>query len=90
MRNNDELEQVRLPVIPTATNFSQIEEKVDRLSAIVNALPNAAEWEKTNKKVASSVVSVRYIVPEAFDTEPARSAHATGFVIDVVADAGIG
>jgi hypothetical protein len=95
MRNNDmtttdedELEQVRLPVIPTATSFSQMEEKLNRLSDIVNALPNAAEWKKTVKKVARSVVSIHFCVPEALDTATAHCGQATGFV--VVADAGIG
>ena len=70
--------------------FSKMEEELNRLSAIVTALPNAAEWEKTVNTVARSVVSIYPSFPVPFDTKKAYCSEAIGFAVDVVVDAGIG
>jgi S1-C subfamily serine protease len=41
-----------------------------------------ARWEETVQRVVPAVVSIRLARPRSFDTQPAASAVATGFVVD--------
>ena len=43
---------------------------------------DTAEWQATVEKVISSVVSIRFCQTCAFDTDPALTSEATGFVVD--------
>lgn len=40
------------------------------------------EWQATINRVVRSVVSIRFCQPCAFDTDPAHTSEATGFVVD--------
>ncbi|KAH7303122.1 putative nuclear serine protease HtrA2/Nma111 [Stachybotrys elegans] len=40
------------------------------------------KWEDTIKRVASSVVAIRFSHPRSFDAETAMTGEATGFVVD--------
>ncbi|EMD94875.1 hypothetical protein COCC4DRAFT_176377 [Bipolaris maydis ATCC 48331] len=44
--------------------------------------PDTAEWQKTIENVVKSVVSIHFCQTCSFDTDPAVSSEATGFVVD--------
>ncbi|KAL1868752.1 hypothetical protein VTK73DRAFT_3559 [Phialemonium thermophilum] len=44
--------------------------------------PDTAEWQATIEKVVRNVVSIRFCLTASFDTEPALTSEATGFVVD--------
>lgn len=46
------------------------------------ATADSAEWQATIEKVVSKVVSIHFCQTSAFDTDPAMSSEATGFVVD--------
>jgi S1-C subfamily serine protease len=46
------------------------------------ATQGTVEWQKTIQSVIKSVVSIRFCQPYPFDTGPAISSEATGFVVD--------
>ena len=41
-----------------------------------------AEWQETIQRVVRNVVSIRFCAPCSFDTDPALTSEATGFVVD--------
>lgn len=43
---------------------------------------DSAEWQATIETVVSKVVSIHFCQTSAFDTDPALSSEATGFVVD--------
>ena len=43
---------------------------------------DSAEWQATIETVVRNVVSIRFCQTCAFDTDPATSSEATGFVVD--------
>ena len=43
---------------------------------------NIMEWQKTLNHVVKNVVSIHFCQPCSFDTDPAMSSEATGFVVD--------
>lgn len=43
---------------------------------------DTAEWQKTIESVVKSVVSIHFCQTCSFDTDPAVSSEATGFVVD--------
>ena len=43
---------------------------------------DTAEWQKTIESVVKSVVSIHFCQTCSFDTDPAISSEATGFVVD--------
>ena len=53
-----------------------------RSSKHVAATADTAEWQATIEKVVKSVVSIHFCQTCAFDTDPALSSEATGFVVD--------
>jgi pro-apoptotic serine protease NMA111 len=40
------------------------------------------EWQNTIKNVVRNVVSIRFCQTTSFDTDPALTSEATGFVVD--------
>lgn len=49
---------------------------------VAGALHDTAEWQKTIEGVVKSVVSIHFCQTCSFDTDPAVSSEATGFVVD--------
>lgn len=43
---------------------------------------DTAEWQATIEKVVKNVVSIRFSQTRSFDTDPALTSEATGFVVD--------
>ncbi|RDW91884.1 putative pro-apoptotic serine protease [Coleophoma crateriformis] len=54
----------------------------DSLPAFAGAPTDTAEWQATLEKVVSNVVSIRFCQTCSFDTDPALTSEATGFVVD--------
>jgi hypothetical protein len=44
--------------------------------------PDSAEWQATIESVVRNVVSIRFCQTCSFDTDPALTSEATGFVVD--------
>lgn len=59
-----------------------VEENGNRLPTVVGSSADSAEWQATLEKVVRNVVSIRFCQPCAFDTDPALTSEATGFVVD--------
>ncbi|KAK4229924.1 trypsin-like cysteine/serine peptidase domain-containing protein [Podospora fimiseda] len=54
-----------------------------KLAAILPAAgPDTAEWQETIQQVVKNVVSIRFCQTCSFDTDPALTSEATGFVVD--------
>jgi hypothetical protein len=53
-----------------------------RLSALLPTGPDTAEWQATVQNVVRNVVSIRFCQTCSFDTDPALTSEATGFVVD--------
>lgn len=53
-----------------------------RLSAILPTGADTAEWQATIQSVVRNVVSIRFCQTCSFDTDPALTSEATGFVVD--------
>lgn len=49
---------------------------------LVTATADTAEWQATIEKVVKNVVSIHFCQTCSFDTDPAMSSEATGFVVD--------
>jgi len=49
---------------------------------VVPGLADTAEWQAAIEKVVRNVVSIRFCQTCAFDTDPALTSEATGFVVD--------
>ncbi|KAK5660499.1 hypothetical protein OQA88_13047 [Cercophora sp. LCS_1] len=52
-----------------------------RLQALLPG-PDTAEWQATIENVVRNVVSIRFCQTCSFDTDPALTSEATGFVVD--------
>ncbi|KAF1963628.1 Pro-apoptotic serine protease NMA111 [Byssothecium circinans] len=61
-----------------------IEMSLDDVSSapLAGALHDTVEWQKTIESVVKSVVSIHFCQTCSFDTDPAISSEATGFVVD--------
>lgn len=60
-----------------------LEPEDEEMIPIFPALPaDTAEWQATVEKVIRNVVSIRFCQTCAFDTDPALTSEATGFVVD--------
>lgn len=46
------------------------------------ATADSAEWQETIERVVRNVVSIHFCQTCSFDTDPAVSSEATGFVVD--------
>ncbi|KAK4125449.1 trypsin-like serine protease [Parathielavia appendiculata] len=53
-----------------------------RLTALLPTGPDTAEWQATIQNVVRNVVSIRFCQTCSFDTDPALTSEATGFVVD--------
>jgi hypothetical protein len=53
-----------------------------RLAAVLPTGPDTAEWQETIQNVVRNVVSIRFCQTCSFDTDPALTSEATGFVVD--------
>ena len=49
---------------------------------IIPGLADTAEWQAAIEKVVRNVVSIRFCQTCSFDTDPALTSEATGFVVD--------
>jgi S1-C subfamily serine protease len=55
----------------------------DMHSVLYAGTPSSmGEWQDTIKKVVSNVVAIRFCQTCSFDTDPALTSEATGFVVD--------
>lgn len=50
--------------------------------ALLPVGPDTAEWQATIENVVRNVVSIRFCQTASFDTDPALTSEATGFVVD--------
>jgi len=55
---------------------------VEARNVVPLATADSAEWQATIETVVSKVVSIHFCQTSAFDTDPAMSSEATGFVVD--------
>lgn len=53
-----------------------------RILALLPTGPDMAEWQATIENVVRNVVSIRFCQTASFDTDPALTSEATGFVVD--------
>ncbi len=60
--------------------FAEYDES--RLQALLPIGPDTVEWQATIESVVRNVVSIRFSQTCAFDTDPALTSEATGFVVD--------
>ncbi|RFU30551.1 hypothetical protein B7463_g5795, partial [Scytalidium lignicola] len=58
------------------------EEESTRLQTVIGAPGDTAEWQAAIEKVVRNVVSIRFCQTCSFDTDPALTSEATGFVVD--------
>ncbi|KAF2735417.1 trypsin-like serine protease [Polyplosphaeria fusca] len=67
-----------------STPAGGLESSLDDLPSahIAGALHDTVEWQKTIEKVVRNVVSIHFCQTCSFDTDPAVSSEATGFVVD--------
>ncbi|KAK4159782.1 trypsin-like cysteine/serine peptidase domain-containing protein [Cladorrhinum sp. PSN259] len=53
-----------------------------KIAALLPTGPDTAEWQETIQQVVKNVVSIRFCQTCSFDTDPALTSEATGFVVD--------
>jgi pro-apoptotic serine protease NMA111 len=58
------------------------EEDDGRLMTLAAATADTVEWQATIERVVRNVVSIHFCQTCSFDTDPACSSEATGFVVD--------
>ncbi|KAH3944055.1 pro-apoptotic serine protease [Parastagonospora nodorum] len=68
-----------LEVVDDAHSVYSLEEPI---APVAGAVHDTAEWQKTIEGVVKSVVSIHFCQTCSFDTDPAISSEATGFVVD--------
>jgi hypothetical protein len=68
---------------PIALNGMESEgEDEVQISGKLAAVAETKEWQATIERVVSSAVSIHFCQTCSFDTDPAMSSEATGFVVD--------
>lgn len=60
----------------------EVEIESSIIPAFAGSPTDTAEWQATLEKVVSNVVSIRFCQTCSFDTDPALTSEATGFVVD--------
>jgi S1-C subfamily serine protease len=65
-----------------ANGFSHDEDEAEAPPVLHAATTDSVEWQQTIETVVSKVVSIHFCQTSAFDTDPAMSSEATGFVVD--------
>ena len=63
-------------------NGFEHDDEVDVQPVMHAATTDSVEWQRTIETVVSKVVSIHFCQTSAFDTDPALSSEATGFVVD--------
>jgi hypothetical protein len=66
---------------PEVGSFFEEELEIEE-PRIMAAMADTAEWQATIEKVVRNVVSIRFCQTCSFDTDPALTSEATGFVVD--------
>ncbi|GAB7355408.1 hypothetical protein MBLNU459_g5925t1 [Dothideomycetes sp. NU459] len=66
----------------TPNPFMHDQDGEDARSVVHAAAADSVEWQQTIEKVVSKVVSIHFCQTSAFDTDPALSSEATGFIVD--------
>lgn len=61
--------------------FEEAEPEMEE-TRVVASLADTAEWQAAIEKVVRNVVSIRFCQTCSFDTDPALTSEATGFVVD--------
>ena len=75
--SDDEESHAAAPPFPM-----EVDEEVPRLLPLAPATADTAEWQATVEKVVQTVVSIHFCQTCPFDTDPAITSEATGFVVD--------
>jgi pro-apoptotic serine protease NMA111 len=57
-------------------------DEIKPLSRVPTATAEAPEWQATIERVVKNVVAIHFCQTCSFDTDPALSSEATGFVVD--------
>jgi pro-apoptotic serine protease NMA111 len=70
------------PEIGSSSSIDTDDEDSGRLAAVIGGPADSAEWQNTIEGVVKNVVSIRFCQTCAFDTDPALTSEATGFVVD--------
>jgi S1-C subfamily serine protease len=70
------------PEITMSPPFDDDFEDGARLAPLISGPADTAEWQATIERVVRNVVSIRFSQTCAFDTDPALTSEATGFVVD--------
>ncbi len=60
----------------------EVNDEALRVSRMLPPITDSAEWQATIQDVVRNVVSIRFCQTCSFDTEPALTSEATGFVVD--------
>lgn len=63
-------------------NGFEHDDEADAQPVMHAATTDSVEWQRTIETVVSKVVSIHFCQTSAFDTDPALSSEATGFVVD--------
>lgn len=67
---------------PEVNPVSDDEYDLDVAQLLPNLSADTAEWQAAIEKVVRNVVSIRFCQTCSFDTDPALTSEATGFVVD--------
>lgn len=68
--------------VPSLSTEASLDELPASAQHIAGAVHDTAEWQKTIESVVKNVVSIHFCQTCSFDTDPAVSSEATGFVVD--------
>ena len=68
------------PEVPMA--FEDEDYEMEDRPVMAAAMADTAEWQAAIEKVVRHVVSIRFCQTCSFDTDPALTSEATGFVVD--------
>ncbi|PQE31353.1 PDZ domain-containing protein [Rutstroemia sp. NJR-2017a WRK4] len=63
-------------------DYSISDDDLDIDRALIPSIADTAEWQATIENVVRNVVSIRFCQTCSFDTDPALTSEATGFVVD--------
>ena len=67
---------------PEVISMFEEDMEVDDARLIPSTMADSAEWQAAIEKVVKNVVSIRFCQTCSFDTDPALTSEATGFVVD--------
>ena len=67
---------------PEVTSIFEEDMEMEDARIIPSTMADSAEWQAAIEKVVKDVVSIRFCQTCSFDTDPALTSEATGFVVD--------